>query len=170
MYGPGLAILFVVFVEAAGVFWFYGVDKFSADIEEMLGQKPSLYWRICWRYISPTFLFVILIFSIWNSGDMLGPEYYYPPWAYPLGWVLTLSSVICIPLYMIYKFDRTRGSFKRVSLIFEMNLKKKSLKFLNYILENSNNVQARAPCADLKSDTHNNQQCLTRHSSFNKST
>lgn len=38
----GLAILFVVFVEAAGVFWFYGVDRFSADIELMLGEKPSL--------------------------------------------------------------------------------------------------------------------------------
>jgi solute carrier family 6 (neurotransmitter transporter, serotonin) member 4 len=117
VYGPGLAILFVVFVEAAGVFWFYGVDKFSADIEQMLGQKPSLYWRVCWRYISPTFLFVILVFSILNNDQMLEGEYKYPPWAYPLGWVLTLSSVICIPLYMIYKFDRTRGSFKRVSLI-----------------------------------------------------
>lgn len=45
---------------------------------------------------------------------MLGDEYAYPDWAVPLGWVLTLSSVICIPLYMIYKFDKTRGSFKRV--------------------------------------------------------
>ncbi|KAG5675836.1 hypothetical protein PVAND_005706 [Polypedilum vanderplanki] len=113
VYGPGLAILFVVFVESAGVFWFYGVDKFSDDIEQMLGQKPSLYWRICWRYISPTFLFVILIFSILNNEDMLGEEYYYPEWAIPLGWLLTLSSVICIPLYMIYKFDISRGSFKR---------------------------------------------------------
>lgn len=41
-FSPGLAILFVVFVEAAGVFWFYGVDRFSADIELMLGEKPSL--------------------------------------------------------------------------------------------------------------------------------
>lgn len=59
----GLAILFVVFIEAAGVFWFYGVDNFSADIEQMLGKKPSLYWRICWRYISPTFLFVSISFE-----------------------------------------------------------------------------------------------------------
>jgi SNF family Na+-dependent transporter len=58
VYGPGIAILFVVFVEAAGVFWFYGVDNFSADIEQMLGQKPGIFWRICWRYVSPTFLFV----------------------------------------------------------------------------------------------------------------
>ncbi|CAO1336167.1 unnamed protein product, partial [Diamesa hyperborea] len=113
VYGPGLAILFVVFVEAAGVFWFYGVDNFSADIEQMLGKKPSLYWRICWRYISPTFLFVILIFSILNNEHMLGDEYQYPEWSTTLGWVLTLSSVMCIPIYMIYKFNKTRGNFKR---------------------------------------------------------
>lgn len=117
VYGPGLAILFVVFVESAGVFWFYGVDKFSEDIEQMLGEKPSLYWRICWRYISPTFLLVILCFSVWNHADMLGEEYYYPPWGVQLGWVLTGSSVICIPVYMIYKFHKTRGGCKRVSLL-----------------------------------------------------
>ncbi|XP_020797846.1 sodium-dependent serotonin transporter isoform X1 [Drosophila serrata] len=58
VYGPGLAILFVVFVEAAGVFWFYGVDRFSSDVEQMLGSKPGLFWRICWTYISPVFLLV----------------------------------------------------------------------------------------------------------------
>ncbi|KAI8436469.1 hypothetical protein MSG28_010039 [Choristoneura fumiferana] len=31
VYGPGLAILFVVFAEAAGVCWVYGVDRFSED-------------------------------------------------------------------------------------------------------------------------------------------
>lgn len=59
VYGPGLAILFVVFVEAAGVFWFYGVDRFSSDVEMMLGKRPGLFWRICWTYISPVFLLVI---------------------------------------------------------------------------------------------------------------
>lgn len=58
VYGPGLAILFVVFVEAAGVFWFYGVDNFSADIEEMIGERPGIFWQICWKYISPVFLLV----------------------------------------------------------------------------------------------------------------
>lgn len=58
VYGPGLAILFVVFVEAAGVFWFYGVENFSDDVEAMLGERPGLFWRICWQYISPVFLLV----------------------------------------------------------------------------------------------------------------
>lgn len=58
VYGPGLAILFVVFVEAAGVCWIYGVDKFSADVEQMIGHRPGLFWRVCWNYISPVFLLV----------------------------------------------------------------------------------------------------------------
>ncbi len=59
-YGPGKSILFVVFVEAAGVCWFYGVDRFSRDIEKMLGFRPGLFWRLCWTYISPIFILVRL--------------------------------------------------------------------------------------------------------------
>ncbi|XP_035898743.1 sodium-dependent serotonin transporter [Anopheles stephensi] len=120
VYGPGLAILFVVFVEAAGVFWFYGVENFSADIEQMLGKKPSLFWRICWKYISPTFLFCILIFSLLGYEEMLGEEYEYPEWSVAAGWALTLSSVLCIPTYMIYKFLRSPGNCKdRLRLTFK---------------------------------------------------
>lgn len=63
VYGPGLSILFIVFVEAVGVFWFYGVNNFSKDIEQMLGKKPGLFWRICWTYISPVFLLVSIFVS-----------------------------------------------------------------------------------------------------------
>lgn len=69
---------------------------------------------------------------------MLGEEYAYPDWAFPLGWVLTLSSVICIPLYMIYKFDRTRGSFKRVSL--KLTKFERIVMTFHEFIENKNNV------------------------------
>ncbi|XP_017835608.1 sodium-dependent serotonin transporter [Drosophila busckii] len=114
VYGPGLAILFVVFVEAAGVFWFYGVDRFSADVEQMLGQKPGLFWRICWTYISPVFLLTIFIFSILGYKEMLGEEFYYPPWSIQVGWAVTCSSVMCIPAYMVYKyFFASKGNCKQ---------------------------------------------------------
>ena len=104
VYGPGLAILFVVFVEAAGVFWFYGVDRFSDDVEQMLGTKPGIFWRICWTYISPVFLLAIFIFSFLGYEEMLGEEYKYPEWSIKVGWAVTCSSVLCIPMYIIYKF------------------------------------------------------------------
>lgn len=117
VYGPGLSILFVVFVESAGVFWFYGVDNFSSDVEMMLGQRPGLYWRICWMYISPVFLLVIFIFSLMGYEEMLAGDYEYPEWSIALGWALTLSSILCIPLYIIYKILITPGTIKQVSRI-----------------------------------------------------
>lgn len=35
-----------------------GVDRFSEDIERMMGFKPGLYWRLCWKFVSPIFLLV----------------------------------------------------------------------------------------------------------------
>ncbi|KAI5697049.1 hypothetical protein M8J75_004234 [Diaphorina citri] len=109
VFGPGLAILFVVFVEAAGVCWIYGVDRFSTDIESMLGHRPGLYWRLCWTYISPFFLLTIFVFSLLGYEDMISGEYVYPPWSIRLGWTLTASSLMCIPSYIVYKLYTTPG-------------------------------------------------------------
>lgn len=35
-----------------------GVDRFSEDIQQMMGFKPGLYWRLCWKFVSPAFLLV----------------------------------------------------------------------------------------------------------------
>lgn len=35
-----------------------GVDRFSEDIQKMMGFKPGLYWRLCWKFVSPAFLLV----------------------------------------------------------------------------------------------------------------
>ena len=32
--------------------------QFSDDIKQMTGQRPSLYWRLCWKFVSPCFLLV----------------------------------------------------------------------------------------------------------------
>ena len=41
-----------------GVFWFYGEARFCDDVELMIGSRPSLFWRVCWKFISPAFLLV----------------------------------------------------------------------------------------------------------------
>ena len=40
--------------------------------------------------------------------------YKYPPWALRFGWILSVSSFICIPIYAIYKFLTTGGSLQEV--------------------------------------------------------
>ncbi|XP_045773215.1 sodium-dependent serotonin transporter [Maniola jurtina] len=112
VYGPGLAILFVVFAEAAGVCWVYGVNRFSEDVRTMLGHTPGWFWRACWSYISPVFLLVLFVFSVLAHEEMLGSnDYVYPRWSIHVGWLMTGTTVSCIPLYMLYKFIITPGSF-----------------------------------------------------------
>lgn len=114
VYGPALSILFVVFVEAAGVCWLYGTENFAKDIEKMIGHRPGLFWRMCWNYISPIFILVIFIFSLLSHAEMLGDEYKYPDWSFNVGWALTASSIFCIPVYIVYKFVITPGSIPQV--------------------------------------------------------
>ncbi|XKL68555.1 hypothetical protein PGB90_004046 [Kerria lacca] len=111
VFGPGLAILFIVFVETAGVCWLYGVNRFSTDVECMLGYKPGIFWRICWTYISPAFLLSIFTFSILGYEEMIAGDYTYPTWSINMGWALTASSILCIPAYIVYLFCITSGSF-----------------------------------------------------------
>ena len=35
-----------------------GLGQFCKDVEQMLGFRPNLYWRICWKYVSPFFILV----------------------------------------------------------------------------------------------------------------
>jgi solute carrier family 6 noradrenalin transporter-like protein 2 len=48
----------LLWVAAIAVSWFYGLKNFGNDINAMLGHRPGLYWRICWKFISPIFLAV----------------------------------------------------------------------------------------------------------------
>ncbi|XP_048828356.1 sodium-dependent noradrenaline transporter-like isoform X2 [Brienomyrus brachyistius] len=89
-YAAGTSILFGVLIEAIAVSWFYGVDRFSEDIEHMMGFKPGLYWRLCWKFLSPAFLL----------------------WSNLIGWGIAASSMICVPVYAIYKFLSVPGTFR----------------------------------------------------------
>lgn len=42
--------------------------------------------------------------------------YTYPLWGEALGWALALSSMLCIPLTVLYKLLRCKGSLREVSM------------------------------------------------------
>lgn len=79
-YAAGISLLCSALFEAVAVSWFYGkkrknffecdniiflgLERFTQDVDAMLGHKPGLYWRICWKFVSPLFIIVRII-----SGD-----------------------------------------------------------------------------------------------------
>lgn len=40
--------------------------------------------------------------------------YVYPWWGEVLGWCLALSSMLCIPVSVLYKLFRAKGTFREV--------------------------------------------------------
>ncbi|XP_053555541.1 sodium-dependent noradrenaline transporter [Bombina bombina] len=112
-FAAGTSILFAVLIEAIGVAWFYGVDRFSDDIYRMMGFRPGLYWRLCWKFVSPAFLLFVVIVSIVTFKPLTYDDYTFPTWAHWTGWGIALSSMIMVPVYFLYKFFTVRGSFKQ---------------------------------------------------------
>ncbi|KAL4224062.1 hypothetical protein ACF0H5_017519 [Mactra antiquata] len=107
-----VALIFICFVEAIAVNWFYGVQRFSDDIEKMLGFQPGLYWKICWCFICPAFLMLLFVLSIVAYQGLELDGYRFPPWSEMVGWMITISSPLCIPGYMVYLFITTPGNIK----------------------------------------------------------
>jgi len=78
----------------------------------MLGfyPYPRVFWIMGWRFIAPTIVVLILIFTAVDySGNTYG-EYDYPSWANSVGWLITFSSVICIPVVALVKILQEEGS------------------------------------------------------------
>lgn len=108
----GVCLLFLCFCEVLVVGWVYGVDKFMNNIREMIGYKPALWFKICWKYLSPLLTGLILIFVFIDMKPLKYNDVYeFPPWAINLGWTMALSSIVQVPAYAIYLLIKTPGSF-----------------------------------------------------------
>ncbi|XP_069046502.1 sodium- and chloride-dependent GABA transporter 2-like [Lepisosteus oculatus] len=110
----GTHILFVAIFQSTCIGWVYGADLFCASIEDMIGYRPLSAFRYCWRYITPAVCTGIFIFSLVKFTPLkFNNTYVYPDWVYVLGWLFALSSVICVPLVMLYKLTRTAGTLSQ---------------------------------------------------------
>lgn len=89
------------------------VRRFADDIELMTGNRPGLYWLICWKYLSPMAMLSILIASIveiivdgsgypaWVASKGITEKHEWPVWALGLIGILILASVLWIPAVAI---------------------------------------------------------------------
>lgn len=57
----------------------------------------------------------VFIFNIVQWTPIKYLDYEYPLWSHLLGWVTALSSMLCIPGYMVWLWFKTPGDFQTVS-------------------------------------------------------
>ncbi|NXT39028.1 SC6A9 protein, partial [Pelecanoides urinatrix] len=108
-YAASFSLVVISCIMCVTIMYIYGHRNYFKDIEMMLGFPPPLFFQICWRFISPAIIFFILIFTVIQYRPISYNDYIYPTWAISIGFLMALSSVICIPIYAIYKVCCSEG-------------------------------------------------------------
>ena len=132
--------LFIGLAELNVIVWVFGVDRFLRNGQLMLGNFPMIapMWKTIWMIITPTILAVSIylkviffhpltrIFFLYLLQSLLMSSickytmpsyghYRFPDWCAVVGWILSLTSVIAIPIVAFYKIlTLPRGGFLEV--------------------------------------------------------
>uniref|UniRef100_A0AAR2JNX6 Transporter n=1 Tax=Pygocentrus nattereri TaxID=42514 RepID=A0AAR2JNX6_PYGNA len=135
----GITLLWQAFWECVVVAWVYGADRFMDDVARMIGYRPRPYMKWCWSYITPLVCMGVFLFHIVNYKRLVyNGVYVYPWWGEMLGWALALSSMLCIPLTIVYKLLLCKGSLiKTKRTFFFVRLRNGLLKKLIYTISRS---------------------------------
>ncbi|XP_066561746.1 sodium- and chloride-dependent GABA transporter 2-like [Amia ocellicauda] len=107
----GVSVLLIAVSQTTCIAWVYGANLFYRNIEDMIGYRPWPLVGYCWLYITPAVCTSTFIYSLVRSSPLkYNNTYVYPGWAYVLGWCLTLSSAVCVPVWMVFKLSQTPGT------------------------------------------------------------
>ncbi|KRX25196.1 Sodium- and chloride-dependent GABA transporter 1 [Trichinella nelsoni] len=114
-FAGGWPLLLQCLIEVIVVAYIFGVKKYAALYERMLGKAPSLFWKILgypasgfyklsWAFLTPACLIVgVLIFNFLQYSTTTYGNYVYPLWAEILGWVIAFSTLLPVVLVALYK-------------------------------------------------------------------
>uniref|UniRef100_A0A182T4N8 Sodium-dependent nutrient amino acid transporter 1 n=1 Tax=Anopheles maculatus TaxID=74869 RepID=A0A182T4N8_9DIPT len=108
-YGASSIALVLAIAELIAIGWVYGVDRLCKDTEFMLGHRPNLYWRLCWRWITPLLMFVILIYNLVTLEPLMYKQYVYPTIAYDIGWCIFAFGLLQLPIWAAYAVYKQSG-------------------------------------------------------------
>uniref|UniRef100_A0A8C9YU44 Transporter n=1 Tax=Sander lucioperca TaxID=283035 RepID=A0A8C9YU44_SANLU len=108
----GMCLLFVAIFESICIGWVYGSDRFYLNIEDMIGYKPVFFIKWCWMILTPGICAAIFLFFLIKYKPLkYNNVYTYPDWGYGIGWFMAMSSMVCIPVGMIWMIWKTPGTF-----------------------------------------------------------
>ncbi|XP_035787555.1 sodium-dependent nutrient amino acid transporter 1-like isoform X1 [Anopheles albimanus] len=108
-YGASSIALVLAIAELIAIGWVYGVDRLCKDTEFMLGHRPNLYWRLCWRWITPALMLIILIYNLITLEPLMYKQYVYPTIAYDIGWCIFAFGLLQLPIWATYAVYKQGG-------------------------------------------------------------
>lgn len=108
-YGASFIAFVLAIAELYTICYIYGVDRFCKDIEFMLGFRPSIFWRVCWKFVTPGLMSVILGYTLFTLEPLKDGDRNYPQVAYVIGWCISALGLIQLPIFAIYAIYKQKG-------------------------------------------------------------
>ncbi|MBN3281883.1 S6A13 protein, partial [Polyodon spathula] len=111
----GTCLMFLAIFESICIGWVLGGNRFYDCIEDMIGYRPWPLIKYCWLFFTPAICIGTFIFSLVKYTPLkYNRTYEYPAWGYILGWFLALSSMVLVPLWIVFKLTWTEGTMPEV--------------------------------------------------------
>ncbi|XP_046333408.2 sodium-dependent dopamine transporter-like [Haliotis rufescens] len=113
-YFPSVAIF--VILECLVVGWCYGARRLQEDINSMWGKSVPRVMIISIKYICPLLLLIIFCHSLYSYRPPKYGDYDYPPWATVVGWMVSLCSLVPLPIVFGVTVFRSSGNTLKMKL------------------------------------------------------
>lgn len=84
--------------------------KIHVELNQIVDSDMDAIVAVCFQGI---FLFHLLNYKPLTYNNV----YVYPWWGEVIGWCLALSSMLCIPVSLVYKLAGAKGTFREVCTI-----------------------------------------------------
>uniref|UniRef100_A0A6Q2XZ55 Transporter n=1 Tax=Esox lucius TaxID=8010 RepID=A0A6Q2XZ55_ESOLU len=109
----GTCLLFISVFLSLAMGWIFGAEHMCVVIEDMTGTRPNPFFKLCWLYLTPLASLVSFICSLVEYQPLTFNRWYvYPGWAYVLGWLLALSSILLVPGLALFQICTGTGSLR----------------------------------------------------------
>uniref|UniRef100_A0A4W4G4M4 Transporter n=1 Tax=Electrophorus electricus TaxID=8005 RepID=A0A4W4G4M4_ELEEL len=110
----GASLVLLSVFQSLAVGWIFGAERMCDIIEDMTGSYPNFIFKLCWKYLTPLISLASFIYSLVEYQPLIFNRWYrYPVWAYMLGWLLALSSILLVPGWALGRLLAIRGSLKQ---------------------------------------------------------
>ncbi|XP_046361805.1 sodium-dependent proline transporter-like [Haliotis rufescens] len=112
-YSSSFNTLVIGFLECVVIYWIYGSEKFSKDIERMVGGRAPTVMRLLSSYVTPVILFAALIYSLVGYDPPSYGNYLYPEYAKIIGILVTVGFSLPIPVIFMNECLKRKGTLQQ---------------------------------------------------------
>ncbi|XP_046546545.1 sodium- and chloride-dependent glycine transporter 1-like [Haliotis rubra] len=110
-YASSFNTLLIGCLECIAINWIYGSERFSNDVEMMMGRRFPWVLKVSSSYITPVILFASLILSLFLYDPPSYGEYIYPEYAKVIGILMAVVMSLPIPVILVYQLFKKKGTF-----------------------------------------------------------